>query len=250
MIFNFECGCRLHIWHHKQFQSALSCCVLHEAPSQKVQNILRRCPMVLVSVSSHRDEVGKYASEPLLPKCDHRFRDGRCQDCGLTLRSAIDEELSSPDPLFAVDRRSSDFRAGVRFTQAVLKGRPRELAADDYEAVARELVRLDLLAADLAARGEAVVGGGEIAPAVRERVSYAAVLGRHAAQADMTWPQMPLCPARDSMREDAAALRELAKLVERAVELDAIDDWPENWVGRASPLIRALAAGYEGPTHE
>lgn len=96
-------------------------------------------------------------------------------------------------------------------------------------------------------------------------VSYAWIVGRHAAQAAMTWPNMPHCPARESMQVDAAALAELARRLEQLqglrldysllnlAEKSRTNDWNQtSHIGyhdafeTLHEVITALRAGYLG----
>ena len=55
--FIFECGCRYTAWAEgARLKSGLSCCTLHEASSQTLGNILRKCPMLLVSVHGVQED--------------------------------------------------------------------------------------------------------------------------------------------------------------------------------------------------
>jgi hypothetical protein len=79
------------------------------------------------------------------------------------------------------------------------------------------------------------------------RISFGEVVGRHAAQASMTWPNMPLCPARDSLQSDAAVLRSLAVLIRKAKQITAGDYVPngDTWIDDAVDLCNLIAAGFD-----
>lgn len=57
--FAFECGCRFTMWAERTgLKAGLSCCSLHEATPQSLDNILQKCPLLLVGVAGVNAEEG------------------------------------------------------------------------------------------------------------------------------------------------------------------------------------------------